>query len=161
MQEKLGFQGAEQQDGLIIYTNVSFLGSSHPAAASASVSQLNLLAAFVFGSESLLNFPQHEGHDERARQHREHVQAREQRGLIALVKMPVEVPTTHKVQVGGVDLAQGAAGDQNMEQLVALTQEVAAPGKAALRQRTGEEEPAAEEERHLAYVIQQGGVFSG
>lgn len=108
---------------------------------------------FVFCVEGLLNFPQREGHDERARQQREHVQAQKQRGLIALVKMPVEVPTTHKVQVGGVDLTQGAAGDQNMEQLVALTQEVAAPGKTALRQRTGEEEPAAEEEHHLAYVI--------
>lgn len=80
---------------------------------------LNLL---FFCIESLLNFPQHEGHHQRARQQREHVQA--QKHLMALVRPPVEVPATQNVQVGGVDLTQGAAGDQNREQVVALTQEV-------------------------------------
>ena len=59
-----------------------------------------------------------------------------------------------------MDLTQGAARLKNMKHLMTLSHKIAPPWEAALQQREGEEEGAAEKERHLAKVINKGRVIA-
>lgn len=63
------------------------------------------------------------------------------------------------VQVRGLHLAQGAEDQQRVEELVALPQEVTAPGQPALGQQQSEEEGAGQEEAHLPGVEEGGRVL--
>lgn len=116
--------------------------------------------AIALPIERLFNFPQHESDNQDTRNKVGHVKPSEERRLTAPVQPGVQVPASHKVQLSGMDLRQREAGDTDVKQLMARSHKGTPTQTAALQRRNREEEGGAEGQRHLAKVIDRGGVVA-